>query len=685
MNFAFLDVVLALAALWLLSAFFTLRCRLHAALAPLCALSLYSTALTLGGMAGALVPTAAALYAGSAALGAYALLAARRQPARAPRLCTDSPSAAARLLAPGAVVFWALTLSFAVYFAVRQPDFGAYDEYSLWGTAAKLTREQNVLFTEAKFSWPWQATQNPGLITLSYFFQFFGAFAAWKVHLAYDALLFACFAAVLGSVEWKHYALAFPAAVACWLAPFVFTIYQQQIYVSHVYMLAYGDIPAGVVFGGAVAFWLALRRDRGPFWALIPVLTLAANIKSNTFVLSLAAAGIVAADLILFAPEKPWHRGLAARIGKSAAAFAGPMLIYVLWNSLYVTALARRNAASGGLGDTARPLAEVAVNGIRMLLGLSVGSYYEARRVRYEQMLSAMADAFLHSKITMLGAGVRVVAVLFVLLAGALILLPDRRRRLRAALIWALCAVCFAAYQFMMLLSYAFIFSDATGAGLVDYNRYLYTYYLGWFLITMAIVCLAVRAAKPRMQLLGGGAVLALACGLLVLFGRYVEPELCVLGYADSEFCAAQITQAETDRAAQAIAADPARTGDAQDQRLFLVWQGDDGERWFAYSYTFLPLTLTYGDTELGGGGGTYGLPELNDGSVYFHGYTQQQLMAYLLENCDYVFVGQSDALFGQSYGSLFDDGLAAAQNGQALYRVTENGMVLTARFEVLE
>lgn len=66
-------------------------------------------------------------------------------------------------------------------------------------------------------------------------------------------------------------------------------------------MTAYGDVPAGLALGGAVALWLALRKTGGPKWAVLPVLALAANIKANTFVLSLVAAGLMAVDAWLFA------------------------------------------------------------------------------------------------------------------------------------------------------------------------------------------------------------------------------------------------------------------------------------------------------------------------------------------------------------------------------------------------
>ena len=70
---------------------------------------------------------------------------------------------------------------------------------------------------------------------------------------------------------------------------------------------------------------------------------------------------------------------------------------------------------------------------------------------------------------------------------------------------------------------------------------------------------------------------------------------------------------------------------------------------------------------------------------MYYHSYPVDVLEKYLAENCDYVFIAQCDDTFTQSYASLFSDGLAAVQDGQAVYRVTENGMVLVAGFEVLQ
>ena len=161
-----LCVAAALAALFLLCAFFTLRAGVPAALAPLTALGCIAAWLTLTGMADVLLPGTVLLYLACAGLGVWALAPVR---GRRPRLRA--------LATPGAALFWGLALAFAVYFFIRQPMANSFDELSFWATAVKLTKANNRLYPTAVLGTPWPATQNPGLAVLSYFFSFFGAFA----------------------------------------------------------------------------------------------------------------------------------------------------------------------------------------------------------------------------------------------------------------------------------------------------------------------------------------------------------------------------------------------------------------------------------------------------------------------------------------------------------------------------
>lgn len=230
-----LCVMAALAALFLGSAALTLKARIPAGLAPLVTLSCIVAVLTLAGMAGVLYPAAWAVYALCAAGGVWALLPPKE----------DKNRYYAQLATPGSVTFWALALAFAVYFFVRQPMATVSDEFSLWATAVKVTKVDNSLYSTATLGTPWAVTQNPGLPLLSYFFQFFGQYADWKIYLAYDVLFFAVYAAVLSVLPWKQWRVAVPMAAVLWVTPFFFTVYNHTIYLTTVYLSSYGDIPAG--------------------------------------------------------------------------------------------------------------------------------------------------------------------------------------------------------------------------------------------------------------------------------------------------------------------------------------------------------------------------------------------------------------------------------------------------------
>ena len=662
-----IDILLALAALWLLCRFLTVRCRVPAALAPLAALSLAALWLTVAGMAGQLRPGAIAFYLACCAGG---VLSVQKGPK------PFSRKAMRAMLMPGSVVFWALSLAFAVYFCIRQPLFADFDEFSFWGTAAKLTCTNDALYTTGEIGWAWQATQNPGLIVLGYFFQLFGEFAPWKIFLAYDVLLFACFAAVLGGVRWKNYAIAVPAAAICWSVPWFFTTYNRTIYnaISTVYMSSYGDIPAGVVFGGAVAYWLWLRQTNGQKWTVLPVLALCGNIKSNTFVLSLVAAGLVAADCVLFAPNggsgfDAWKKGLGRRIGFAAACMAAPLALYLGWNS-YIARLVAKNAAAGGMGTTSESIITVAISGVKILLGLPVGSYYTERLPRLAQAGGDMQSAFYHTDISMVGPGVVLAGLTLLLFAGTVLL--AKGERVRTGCLGVLSLGGFVGYNFMLVLSYAFIFKESQCADLVDYNRYLYTYYIGWFLLALAALLYVLNQSESLLPQLGRGAVWALAVVMLWRVNQLVLPQMSVLGFSANYFSEQHLQQQR---------ADAARAVMEPGSRVFFVSQGDNGYYWFSYSYDFLPTVVDYsGNMEQGGGGGTFGLTELRPGEedhnryLYYHPYTAEQWQKEVLASgCEYIFLNEIDEIFIESYKELFSDELAAARNGETLvYKVTD-------------
>ncbi len=675
-----LCVFASMAALFLFCAFLTLRCGLHSALAPLTALSVAVLWLTLWGMAGPLLAGAWILFAAFAALGLWALW---------PRKGAGPDYK--KLASPGAVLFWGMTAAFAVYFFVRQPMATGFDELNLWATAVKVTKVDNSLYSNAVLGTPWAVTQNPGLPLLSYFFCFFGSYADWKIYLAYNALAFAVFAAVLGGMGFSRWRLAVPTAAVLWCVPYFFTTYNHTIYLNTVYMTSYGDIPAGLVMGGAVARWLALRKTGGPKWAVLPVLALAANTKANTFVLALVAAGIVAVDGWLWPEQRPFRKGLLRRTGFAAASFAAPLAVYYLWNVRYVGMLVSKNAETGGVGETSAALSDVVVNGIKILLGQPVEGFFAERQPQFLQAIADMGTQFWTSdgKLSMIGQGRNVVALILLVFALAVFAAPGLLLRLRVVCAAVCSTLCFLGYNLMLALSYGFIFKPFQAESLTDYNRYIYSYYIGWFLIALACLAVALQGrtvpaaaenacpASPwerRRALAGQGGVLLLACGMLFRLNQMVLPQLSVLGFSDSEFADRKAERAEAQLVCSYL---------EPEDRVFYVSQGDNGEGWFSAVFDFYPVLVDYSGvvSTMEGGGGTFGLPELEpeeEGTkkYYYHPYTTQRLDETIRENgCTVIYLQTIDDIFVESYASLFTDGLAAAQNGETLlYRVTDAG-----------
>ena len=176
-----------------------------------------------------------------------------------------------------------------------------------------------------------------------------------------------------------------------------------------------------------------------------------------------------------------------------------------------------------------------------------------------------------------------------------------------------------------------------------------------------------------KRPLAAQGIVLLLAVAMLVRQNQIVLPQLSVLGFADSEFADRKQARAEAEYVCENL---------QPDDRVFYVCQGDNGEGWFSAVFDFYPVLVDYSGimSEMNGGGGTFGLPELkpDEGvkATYYHAFTADELDAIVRGNgCTVLYIQKLDDIFVQSYSDLFTDKLAAAQAGETLlYRVTDAG-----------
>lgn len=687
----YLDVALAFAAFLGFCVFFNRRCGIAGGRTPLLSVSVILLWLTVWGIAGQLRAGGWLLYAAAAVLWVLSFVPPKKKTAAAPPLFDF-----------GFVLFAALSAAAALLLAVRKPLFAEWDELSFWGTACKLVKLNNELYTTARVGWDWVGAQQPGAILVSYFFQFFGVFAPWKTFAAYDVLLFAAYAAVCSALagdaeraadSWRRYPLGLAAALLCVLTPYLMTEYCRILEVTNTYMSAYGDIPAGVLAGGAAAWYFAARRGqpqpsplakrpsaggappRG-LWGIFPILAAAGLIKENAFPVALVAAGVAAADTLLCERGKKLWRRAAFAVG----ALAAPLAAYLLWNR-HVAAVVSLRESAGEVGTTSLSTLQVVLLGFRQLL------FPAERTARFLKASRDMLSAFVHTRMTLLGTfcaavgqrlfgedslparlpgtGLWVAATVILLFVLAAALCRDRQQRRRTVWAGVLSTLGFVGYYWVLILSYAFIFKPWQAEVLSDYNRYVSTYYLFWFLLAVTHLVCAARDDRPR-HLLTGCALAAAGLSLLAT-AWMIRPQMTVLDYPETAF----VQQKEYETRAQQL------TRQVESAELsgpiFFVSTQDNGIRYFNYCYQLLPLQLDYSF-----GGGPLGSAENDDGSLYYHAISCGELAAYLEEHgCDYIFLESFDEIFADEYAPLFTDGLAAARQGTTLYVRTQEAETL--------
>ena len=250
--------------------------------------------------------------------------------------------------------------------------------------------------------------------------------------------------------------------------------------------------------------------------------------------------------------------------------------------------------------------------------------------------------------------------------------------------VWfALLSLCgFAAFYIFNGFTYVYVFHDFQSSVLVDYNRYIYPFYLGWFLLALTLLAANLRERSPAH--IGVFASLALCAGYMWRFDSFVQPQLSVISAPESYYRPMRDTEEEAARVTACL---------PQDANVFYINQSDDGMLWFVQYYYFFPLKMDYSF-----GGGRLG-PDfhINDAALSAEvqgedrealserSLTPELFCRYLsVKGCDYLYIQRADEELKNFLGSLFTDDLAEWFDGSTcLYQVieTEDGM----RFSPME
>ncbi len=621
----------------------TLRFRAPAGTAPLAVLCLGTVWMCAWGYAGMLVPGGILWYAGAGAALVYTIVKMKK---------TGVKPCAAQIFTPGFVLFAAASLALCLILSIRRPMFVSWDEFSFWGTASKLTKIHHTLYPAVESNMYGKLAYPPAIPLVSYLAQFLSpGFRDWAAMAGYDMMLCAAFAAVISSLDLRGRRTGLFAGVLCLLLPLFFEPASVAGGLSFVYRTLLSEMFLGALFGGALAVWFAEpEKNAGTALRFALVLTVLCLTKDAGLVLMLAALMIAGLDLLIF--ER--RRFVFGRLHGMAAVAAALGLVLVLagtaypgWNRYFGSAVAiDRTAGDGAAGLT---MGQIVLTGLQELLGIG-------RTERFTTILHRMAGAYFTRRVSVLGSGfVTTLGILAVCAAVFFVMKKNRR--------WK--AVCFAAaglaglggMMLFNLFAYVYVFDEASGMGLIDYERYLCFYYFGWMLGAVCLLVCEAHAARARIAVLGLTAVICVLGFAKVPLSR----TLLAPGVANSDMRVQVNVRCEEIRSV-------CREGDV----IFLVSQLDDANRWYRYAHELEPLRVLpmLGGTLVAHDDGTWDAPSVTE-------ISPQELGAWLQKNgCTYLYIDHAVDYDTQGYTALFTDELRSFyEDGVRLYRaVTQNG-----------
>ena len=464
---------------------------------------------------------------------------------------------------PGVVLFVAASMAMLVCLAHTQPLIHQWDEYSFWAKSRQLVKNHNQLYTYYKSSMLGQSIP-PALPLTSYFFQrFCPDFVEWGVYFAYDVLFFACFSAFCGNFDRNKSGRAAAMFVSALLIPYFFGITAHTTSLSSIYISAYSDLPLAVLTAGTVAVYMFSGRSDEK--RIIPVLSCLVYLtftKDMGFALGCIALFIIFFDIVVSKKEYIFFKikGFIGKIATGFAMLAVTAATFLGWSRHLAAVLSLDRTDYGG--EAGMGMVEILLNGVKEFL---IGPKSEKFVIMQDKFFSA----FFNTKVSMIGSGLIVVAVIAVIFLAAVIF-GDKNSRVRSAVMGVTSLIGFGGYYIFHLLLYVYVLSGEAYS-LASYERYIGTYYTAW--LFMALMCLAFATVNSK---LANGVLTGFMCCIVLVFGYYIRPENIFTGVNRQSFATRRSVMKKVEKIAPA---------GSNDDVIFILCGGDEGERWFTYTF----------------------------------------------------------------------------------------------------
>lgn len=581
---------------------------------------------------------------------------------------------------PFALLYNAAATVFAVIFTLQKPLCYYWDEYSFWSVSAKYVKYYGQFYNrqpDLTFS-----TLPPMNSVLGYFFMYFSRdFADYKLLLAYAFLMLAVFAM---TAAWLHkktqnLPLAVGAFAVLVFSPFWETYHapaEDYSSLSYAYGTTMVDFLIAVVFLGCAVSYL----ESGHALLTLPPLVYLSLMKNTSVFFALQAAALITFFAVFASGKKPLKKALSvaltlvltmAVVGTSYLSWfwclakttpESTARIFTLTEPAGEREIMRAPAAEAA--PDAQPETEMAETppqeqaeepaelqqDAEKADGGFLSIFVASRRSqRHKQVLETMRQEFATAKITAFVPDRFLVVLLLVL--GLLCAALCKQYRLPLVLL----AVALAAGALVYNLTISYFIADFND-GMVEYPRYMTSYYWLWLYMVFLVAVPILHAARPAAAQL---AVAALACfGLTTVLNT---------GLSYTVFAAPQNAYAQELAAEET--AEKYRAYLTKDTRVYVPLRDQDTWSYFLYKQRLLPA-LADVDTLHSGVDFTISFRDHIDPDSERTYYNVADLTTFtevMRTYFDYVLIVDPDPEFVQTYNSLFAGGI----RGGVLYKIT--------------
>ncbi len=469
-------------------------------------------------------------------------------------------------LSIGNVCFISACVFMLIILSKTQPIMHQWDEFSFWGIAAKLVKNHDAIYTYYKSSMLGSSIP-PALPILSYFFQWsLPQFSEWLSFYAYDVLFFAVYGAVTSVFDEKKKYGAPIVFFICCLLPYFFDMTGKISHVEAMYISVYSDIPLALLFVGVVAvYFSSVKTDSRNVLPVLPVITMLTFAKDMGLALSCIAIFVIFFDMLVSKNEYSFLKikGIFGKILATATMLITTGGSFILW-SMHINKVLAVNRTEFG-GATGMGMGRMLINGVVELLIPS------QRSQKFSAILKSMVHAFFNTKVCMIGSGIVITTVISTIFI-CMFIIGNKHDKLQSIIIYITSFIGFIGYYIFHLFLYVYVFRDDAYT-LASYNRYMYVYYIGWFVIALiGLSKVSVERDKPVAMAILTSILLA----FFVICGYYLKAENTFFFLDNDSYTIRRNVQDKVEFLKASI--DPGK--------VVLVYNGEDaGFTWFIYTF----------------------------------------------------------------------------------------------------